>query len=336
MIQAPFAQKPNAGSGHVPGLAISAMFIGAIGIGVGLGLSSPSLAQGLSNWVDTTLIFLVALLFFEVRLGAVMAAFSNLRFISLAWFANFIAVPFIGVLIASLFLSGAPLLYTGLLIYFLAPCTDWFLSFTKMARGDVALGSALLPINMITQLLLLPVWLWLFTRHTGIVDLSSIPGTMVQWFLLPLILAQAARWALNAALPTVTYDRICTLVSAAIPLVTAFLILQIFAAHTPTLVQNIDLLGLVLLAIFVFFVATYILAEGLSRLFGLPYPEQALLAMTTAARNAPLMLAVTAVAIPDQPLIYAALVIGMLLEFPHLTALKQALLLKSMRTGVKA
>ena len=45
------------------------------------------------------------------------------------------------------------------------------------------------------------------------------------------------------------------------------------------------------------------------------------------------MLAVTAIAIPDQPLIYAALVIGMLVEFPHLTALKHALLLKAGRVA---
>jgi len=51
--------------------------------------------------------------------------------------------------------------------------------------------------------------------------------------------------------------------------------------------------------------------------------------MTIAARNAPLMLAVTMVALPDQPLIYAAIVIGMLLEFPHLTALQRVL----MRSG---
>ncbi|MEO0372886.1 MAG: arsenic resistance protein, partial [Pseudomonadota bacterium] len=96
---------------------------------------------------------------------------------------------------------------------------------------------------------------------------------------------------------------------------------------------HVDVLGLVMLSIFVFFAATYVMAEGMARVFDLPYPEQALLAMTTAARNAPLMLAVTAVAIPDQPVIYAALVIGMLVEFPHLAGLKQVLLAKAARQG---
>ncbi len=46
----------------------------------------------------------------------------------------------------------------------------------------------------------------------------------------------------------------------------------------------------------------------------------------TAARNAPLMLGVTVSAFPGRPLIYAALVIGMLVEFPHLTVLRHLLL----------
>ena len=80
-----------------------------------------------------------------------------------------------------------------------------------------------------------------------------------------------------------------------------------------------------LLAVFVFFVITAFLGDGISRLFGLRYPEHALLTMTTAARNAPLMLAVTMAALPGEPLIYAALIIGMMVEFPHLTALQHLL-----------
>jgi hypothetical protein len=38
------------------------------------------------------------------------------------------------------------------------------------------------------------------------------------------------------------------------------------------------------------------------------------------------MLGLTMAALPNQPLIYAALIIGMLVEFPHLTALKHLLL----------
>lgn len=83
-----------------------------------------------------------------------------------------------------------------------------------------------------------------------------------------------------------------------------------------------------LLAVFFFLVLTFRLGEGLSRVFGLRYPRPRLVNMTVAVRNAPLMLAITMIALPDQPLIYAALVIGMLVEFPRLPASRRVLLLR--------
>jgi hypothetical protein len=47
--------------------------------------------------------------------------------------------------------------------------------------------------------------------------------------------------------------------------------------------------------------------------------------MTTSARNAPLMLALTAIALPDQPVVQATIILGMLVEFPHLTILTHLL-----------
>jgi hypothetical protein len=38
------------------------------------------------------------------------------------------------------------------------------------------------------------------------------------------------------------------------------------------------------------------------------------------------MLGVTVAAFPEQPLIYAALILGMLVEFPHLTLLRTLML----------
>ncbi|MEM7422323.1 MAG: arsenic resistance protein [Pseudomonadota bacterium] len=269
---------------------------------------------------------MIFLLFFELRLGAIVQGFGSLRFLALAWGANFLIVPFIGFAIATLFLSGQPLLFAGLVIYFISPCTDWFLGFTRMARGDTALGTALIPINMLTQLLLFPLWLWLFTRHTGLVDFSAIPGTAALWFLLPLVAAQSVRFTLEKLLPESGFERLLRWVGCIVPLAIAAFILQLFAANIGAIAGHLEVFATILLAICLFFAMTFLMGEGLSRLAGLAYPQHALLAMTTAARNAPLMLAVTAVAIPNQPLILAVLVIGMLVEFPHLTGLKQLLL----------
>lgn len=328
---------PGAPEQGLAGSGVAALLLGAILAGSVLGLTAPTAGEAVSAGVDPTLLLMIFLLFFELRPGAIVQGFGSLRFLALAWGANFLIVPLIGFAIATLFLSGQPLLLTGLVIYFISPCTDWFLGFTRMARGDTALGTALIPINMLTQLLLFPLWLWLFTRHTGLVDFAAIPSTLTQWFLLPLIAAQAVRFSLERLLPQSGLERLLRWVGYVLPLAIAGLILQILAANTAAVVGHLEVFVVILLAVFLFFVTTFLVGVGLSWLAGLAYPQHALLAMTTAARNAPLMLAVAAVAIPDQPLILAALVIGMLVEFPHLTALKQLLLWKrSLQKGAPA
>ncbi|MGI8406175.1 MAG: arsenic resistance protein, partial [Thermomicrobiales bacterium] len=304
------------------------LLMGAIACGSLIGTLSGSTGESLGSLVDYTVLTLVSLLFFELRLESLRASRANLRFIAVAWIANFVLIPAIGFAVATVFLTGKPLFFTGLVIYFMAPCTDWFLGFTRMAKGNASLGASLIPINMISEILLFPLYLTLFTRwQTG----SLVPaasGTLTKWFLIPFIVAVTLHYLLRLLLPSRTFDRLLDLVGRTIPLVIAALVVEIFAANIPTLRDHVAVFGLILVAVFIFFLSTYLLGEGISRVFRFDYPEHALLAMTTAARNAPFMLGGTAAAIPNQPLIYAALIIGMLVEFPHLTALKHILLRK--------
>jgi ACR3 family arsenite efflux pump ArsB len=309
----------------------SFILIAGIVIGSLLGHFTPTVGKWLGNRVDYTLLALVGLLFFGVRFGALFQAATNLRFLSIGLLANFVIVPLIGYGIASLFLSAHPLFIVGLMIYFMSPCTDWFLSFTRLSGGNVALGMTLTPINMIVQLLLYPIFLQLFTQNTVHVEAGTIGDTLLQWFLLPLMVAIVAHQALRLLLKPQWFERVLDVADQAAPWVTALLVLQIFTGNIAVILQHLSVFAWVLLAVFTFFVLTFLLGEGLSRLFQLHYPEHALLTMTIAARNAPLMLAVSMVALPEQPLIYAALVIGMLVEFPHLIALRCLLLITRRR-----
>ncbi|MEM9436288.1 MAG: arsenic resistance protein [Pseudomonadota bacterium] len=313
------------GNGSV---AAAALFFGAIAAGSSIGQVSPKLGGTLSASLDATLLALVFLLFFELRFGSLLTSLTNFRFLALAWGANFLLVPLIGFGIASLLLSGQPLIFIGLMIYFLAPCTDWFLGFTRMARGDTGLGAALIPINLLSQLLLFPLWLWLLTRHTGALDLGGLPILLAQWFLLPMIAAQGLRFVLDKILPEERFDRLLVWVSQLLPFAIALLIFQVFVGNIGAISANLPVFAILFAAVLLFFTATFFAGEGLSRHAGLAYPQHALLTMTMAARNAPMMLAITAVALPDQPLILAAIAIGMLVEIPHLTVLRQILLQK--------
>ncbi|MDO8828142.1 arsenic resistance protein [Methylophaga sp.] len=305
---------------------ISMLLLAGISIGATTGYFSPSAGEWLGDRIDMTLLVLITLLFFGVRFEAIVRSFGHLRFISIAVFANFVLVPLIGYAIASVLMPDYPLIMVGLLIYFMSPCTDWFLGFTQLAKGNVALGTALIPINMLLQLLLYPLYLQLFTNNIVQVDPGIISSTLLQWFLLPLLLAICLHYLLRFLVKRDVFNHILQRVDQLTPWVIALLVLEIFASNITVILQNSTVFSWLLLGVFIFFVATFLLGEVISRLFRLSYPEHALLTMTIAARNAPLMLAVTMVALPGQPLIYAAIVIGMLLEFPHLTALRYMLL----------
>ncbi|GAA5231951.1 arsenic resistance protein [Verticiella sediminum] len=305
---------------------ISVLLIAGIVAGAVIGHMWPAAGELLGSRVDATLLVLVTLLFFGVRFEAIVRAWGNLRFLGLTLLATYVLVPAIGYAIASVVLAAHPLFMVGLVIYFMSPCTDWFLGFTRLAHGNVALGTALIPINMVVQLLLYPVYLHLFTRGPVEVDAGIIGNTLLHWFLAPLAVAVLAHYGLRRLVGTQRFGRLLHRVDQAVPWVIALLVMEIFAANIAVILEHRSVFTWVLLGVFIFFVFTYFLGEGISRLGRLAYPEHALLTMSIAARNAPLMLAVTMAALPGQPLIYAALVIGMLVEFPHLTVLQRVLL----------
>lgn len=306
-------------------LSVTVLLVGGISLGATIGYLSPAAGDWLGGQIDITLLILITLLFFGVRFDAIMRSFGHLRFISIALVANFLIVPLIGYGIASVLLPDYSLFMVGLLIYFMSPCTDWFLGFTKLANGNVALGTALIPINMLVQLMLYPLYLQLFTNNIVQVDPDIISSTLLQWFLQPLLFAIALHYLLSLLLKPAVFNQILETVDQVAPWIIALLVMEIFASNITVIMQHSHVFSWLLLGIFIFFVATFLLGEIISGLSKLRYPEHALLTMTIAARNAPLMLAVTMVALPDQPLIYAAIVIGMLLEFPHLTALRYML-----------
>ncbi|NTS77150.1 arsenic resistance protein [Catenovulum sp. SM1970] len=283
-----------------------------------IGVYSPQVATMAGNKIDPTILLLIFLLLVEVPISGIFKGFTHFKFLTVAWLVNFIAIPLIGFCVASLFLSGNALFYTGLVIYFMAPCTDWYLGFTKLAKGNTELGAAILPINMISQLILFPVYLLLFDTVVAYkVDLSML----IDWFIQPLVAAFIFRLVLKPFMQKVR--NVC---KTLIPVVLTLLVAQIFAANINVLTQHLSVVPLLLAAIFVFFILTYLLGEMVAKAAKFEYPEHCLLTFTTSARNAPLMLGLSTIALPNQPLIYATITIGMLIEFPHLTALKSVML----------
>lgn len=74
---------------------------------------------------------------------------------------NYALTPLLAWTLGAGLLGDQPDLRIGLLLLLVTPCTDWYLVFTAMARGHTGIATALLPLNLVLQLVLLPVYVML-------------------------------------------------------------------------------------------------------------------------------------------------------------------------------
>ena len=73
-------------------------------------------------------------------------------------FFNYAVAPFFMLLLAKIFLSGDIDLYTGLVLYGLAPCIAMVIVFTYLSGGNGPLAIILVAFNSIIQMILIPVY----------------------------------------------------------------------------------------------------------------------------------------------------------------------------------
>src|SRR5690625_2300957 len=84
------------------------------------------------------------------------------------------------------------------------PCTDWYLVFTGVAKGNVPLSTSVLPANLILQVLLLPVYLMIFFGKSGNVALTSLVESILLVLVVPFVLALIAKKTIGKNNKTVT------------------------------------------------------------------------------------------------------------------------------------
>ena len=287
-----------------------------------------------TDLVDFSIIAMLFFLFYNISLDGFLKGIKNKKYISIALLSNFVLIPILAFLIANIFVDISSAVFIGLIIYLVAPCTDWFLGFTKLANGDVEINSALLPFNLLAQILLLPVYLYVFTTNTVGIPIHAFFDVLIYWVLLPFIIAQVVRFIVSKFSKEIL-ERSNSLAEYGVLLSLILLLFSMFNSNVESLISNTVILPKIFAIIFTFFVVTFFLVRIISRAFAFSREEEVSLTMTTAARNAPLMLGISLVLFPQQTLIHLVLVIGMLMEIPHLITITYLLKGKSETLSTK-
>jgi ACR3 family arsenite transporter len=264
--------------------------------------------------------------FLPIPLKRFQQALGNLKVAFASLITNFVWTPLFAWGLGALFLQNSPDLWVGLILLMVTPCTDWYLVFTGVAKGDVPLATALLPFNLTLQILLLPIYLLIFAGTMVELDSIQLFRSVVWVLLMPLLAATISRWLLFHWKGGNWFERVLAKVTILQVLSLNLAIVAIFAANRNILMQNSELLLQLFAPIVLFFGVNFLLAQGIGRYLRFSYEELACFSCTTLARNSPLALAIAASAFPHRPLITLSLVVGPLIELPIMVFVSQLLL----------
>ena len=311
------------------------IMLAAMGIGLGLGQFS-IFEDNAGSFVTPFLFIMLFGAFLNIPLGEYKNALKNVRFSSTVVLINFIWTPILVWGLASLFLDD-PIMQIGFIMLMVTPCTDWYLVFTANAKGNVPLSASVLPFNLLLQVILLPVFLFLFAGVNGTVDMSDLLKSIMIMLVLPFTLAQVTKYLLNRSKREGLKEKVTGAFSSSGTIFLGLAIMAMFAAKGNDLVSNMDVVLLLLLPIAAFYIINFVLAQLVSRKFKYSYADTASLTLTTIAKNSPMTLGIALIAFPDQPIIHLIMVIEPLIELPVMVCITRILLyMKKRREAAEA
>ncbi|MEX1198788.1 MAG: arsenic resistance protein [Pseudohongiellaceae bacterium] len=272
------------------------IYLIAILAGLAIGLDQPDATARLEVFLWPLLGALLYATFTQVPLTRIGQGLRDWRFLAALLLGNFVVIPLVvGGLMSALPVS--PVVQAGVLLVLLVPCTDWFISFTHLGRGDTGRAIAAAPVLLLVQLLALPLYLWFFLGaewlRTAIS--SQLLGAFAGLILTPLALA----WVTERLAERSSQARRLVHGLGILPVPLLALVVFVIAASQVATVAG---LGGVMLQVLLIFLAYLVFAAflgmTLGRLFRLPAPSARTLTFSFGTRNSFVVLPV-ALTLPE-------------------------------------
>ena len=251
--------------------------------GLGLGLAWPDATAWFEALLWPLLGVLLYATFTQTPLTRIGDGLKDWQFLGALLLGNFVIIPLVlGAMVALLPLS--PAIQAGVLLVLLVPCTDWFISFTHLGKGDAARAIAATPVLLLVQLFALPFYLWLFlgTEWFETALSSHLLGAFAGLILTPLALA----WVTERLAEHSGSARQLVRSLGGLPVPLLALVVFVIAASQVTTVAGLSGVLLKVLLIFVVYLLfAAFLGKTLGRLFRLPALSARTLTFSFGTRN---------------------------------------------------
>ncbi|MCU1631462.1 MAG: arsenic resistance protein [Micrococcaceae bacterium] len=173
------------------------LYLLAIVAGGLFGWLVPAAAEPLELSINPVLGLLLFATFLGIPFGKIGQAVRDVRFMATVMILNFLIVPVI-VFTLSRFVADDQALLVGVMMVLLAPCIDYVIVFSGLAGGSSDRLLAAAPLLMLTQMLLLPLYLLIFIGPDLVSAIEPGPfiEALVVLIIIPLVAAALTqRWA---------------------------------------------------------------------------------------------------------------------------------------------
>jgi arsenite transporter len=259
------------------------IYLAAILAGLAIGSGAPMFGEMLEIALWPILGLLLYVTFTQTPLSLLRETFVNPRFLVAAVLGNFVVLPVLVWMLIQL-VQYEFAIRLGMVMVLLVPCTDWFITFTHLGGGDTKRAIAFAPLSLLIQIIMLPLYLWLFFGGQLTVTLarSEILVVFIGLILTPLCLAfLTQKWVEKVETRAAFLDRLGWL---PVPLL-ALVVFIIAASQVNVVFDSGLLLGGVFLVYAAYLVLAALVARLLSEIFNLPHVQGRVLAFSFGTRN---------------------------------------------------
>ena len=271
------------------------VYLFAIGMGLVVGTAWPAMGSVFEAMLWPTIALLMLATFLQVPLLHVRDALKDRRFAGAMLFGNFVAVPLLAWVLVEAFQVN-DVVRLGVLLVLLVPCTDWFITFTQLGKGDVPRAVALTPLNLLLQFLLLPGYLWLMADTSSLQswEWTTLVSAVAVVFVPLLVAAVAERWMERHPKGEQLREAMAW---GPVPLL-GLVLLAIAGAQVGAVRAALGSLTAMLPVFALFLIAAALLAKAISLWFRLPTEQGRTLAFSMGTRNSFIVLPL-ALALPS-------------------------------------
>jgi arsenite transporter len=283
------------------------IYLGAIVVGLLVGLAAPGAGPGLEVAINPVLGALLYVTFLQVPAAELVRSLRAGRFLGAVLVVNFVVVPLV---VAALlgFLPADRAVRVGVLLVLLAPCVDYVIVFSGLAGGSADRLLAATPLLLLAQIALLPLFLLAFLGS----DLAQVVevGPFLHAFLVLIVVPLALAWATQAwAARGRTGRRVAAAAGTLmVPLMVATLF-AVVASQVPVLGDDLATVGAVTPFYVLFLVVMAPLGLLVARLFRLGPADGRAVVFSGATRNSLVVLPL-ALALPDAYAVAAVVVVA--------------------------